>query len=83
MQPAFLFVAAGMAYKLFTKDLPPTPSIRTMVYYTTLLFVLGVLLRLIPYNPALEHPRDSRTKHSGGMTPFVETVRKSPVCRSL
>jgi hypothetical protein len=29
MQPAFLLVAAGTAYKLFTKDLP---SIRTMVY---------------------------------------------------
>jgi Zn-dependent protease len=52
-QPAFLLVAAGMTYRLFTKDLPSTPSTRTMVYYITLLFALGALLKLIPLQPHL------------------------------
>jgi Zn-dependent protease len=50
-QAAFLLVAAGMTYRLFTKDEPETPSTQTMVYYTALLFALGALLRIIPFQP--------------------------------
>ena len=50
-QKVFLFVAAGMAYRLFTKDVPEEPSTRTMVFYMGLLFVLGALLRVIPMQP--------------------------------
>jgi len=50
-QKVFLFVAAGMVYRLFTKDVPEEPSTRTMVFYMTLLFLLGVLLKVIPLQP--------------------------------
>lgn len=47
-QPIFLLVAAGMTYRVFTKDLPAEPSTRTMVFYTALLFTLGALLKIAP-----------------------------------
>ncbi len=50
-QGVFLFVAAGMLYRLFTRDDPPEPSTRTMVFYIGLLFALGALLKLIPMQP--------------------------------
>ncbi len=50
-QKVFLLVAAGMLYRLFTKDTPEAPSTRTMVAYVVLLFVLGALLRVIPMQP--------------------------------
>lgn len=50
-QGVFLLVAAGMAYRLFTKDLPAEPSTRTMVFYIVLLFALGALLKVIPMQP--------------------------------
>ncbi|WP_263382484.1 site-2 protease family protein [Granulicella arctica] len=50
-QKVFLLVAAGMAYRLFTKDVPEQPSTRTMVFYMVLLFVLGALLKVIPMQP--------------------------------
>lgn len=50
-QKVFLFVAAGMAYRLFTRDVPEEPSTRTMVFYMALLFLLGVLLKVIPLQP--------------------------------
>ena len=50
-QKVFLFVAAGMVYRLFTKDAAEEPSTRTMVGYLLLLFVLGALLAVIPMQP--------------------------------
>jgi Zn-dependent protease len=50
-QTVFLFVAAGMAYRLFTRDAAEEPSTRTMVGYVLLLFALGALLRVIPMQP--------------------------------
>lgn len=47
-QPIFLLVAAGMTYRVFTKDLPAEPSTRTMIFYTALLFALGALLKMAP-----------------------------------
>lgn len=50
-QKVFLLVAAGMVYRLFTRDIPGEPSTRTMVFYVVLLFLLGALLRVIPMQP--------------------------------
>lgn len=50
-QGALLIVAAGMFYRLFTKDQPAEPSTRTMVFYTTLLFALAALLQIVPFQP--------------------------------
>ena len=50
-QGVFLFVAAGMAYRLFTRDGAEEPSTRTMVFYMGLLFVLGAMLKVIPLQP--------------------------------
>jgi Zn-dependent protease len=50
-QGVFLLVAAGMTYRLFTHDTPAEPSTRTMVAFTVLLFILGVLLKTIPMQP--------------------------------
>jgi Zn-dependent protease len=47
-QPLFLLVAAGAAYRAFTKDLPPTPSYGVAVYYLLLLVGLGFLMQLAP-----------------------------------
>ncbi len=44
----FLFLAAGLAWRLFTKDEPAEASNRTMVYYLLLLFALGAFLRIVP-----------------------------------
>lgn len=52
-QMVFLLVAAGMLYRLFTKDVPTEPSTRTMVFYVVLLFVLGALLKVIPMQPGV------------------------------
>ena len=50
-QKVFLFVAAGMVYRLFTRDAAEVPSTRTMVGYLLLLFTLGALLTVIPMQP--------------------------------
>ena len=50
-QKVFLLVAAGMIYRLFTRDEPSAPSTRTMVFFVVLLFALGVLLKVIPMQP--------------------------------
>jgi Zn-dependent protease len=47
----FLLVAAGMTFRLFTHDVPTQPSTRTMIFYTTLLFALAALLKIIPFQP--------------------------------
>ena len=44
----FLFIAAGMAWRLFTGTAPESPSSATMVRYTLLLFLLGALMGLAP-----------------------------------
>ena len=44
----FLFLAAGIAWRLFTKDEPAEASNQTMVYYLLLLFALGAFLRIVP-----------------------------------
>jgi Zn-dependent protease len=47
-QPLFLLVAAGAAYRVFTQDLPPTPSYGVAVYYLLVLVGLGFLMQLAP-----------------------------------
>lgn len=44
----FLFIAAGMAWRLFTGAAPESPSSATMIRYTLLLFALGALMGLVP-----------------------------------
>ncbi len=44
----FLFLAAGITWRLFTKDEPAEASNTTMVYYLLLLFTLGAFLRIVP-----------------------------------
>ncbi len=44
----FLFLAAGLAWRLFTKDEPAQASNKTMMYYLLLLFALGAFLRIVP-----------------------------------
>ena len=55
----FFFVAAGVAWRLFTKDKPQEPDWSTWLYYVALLIALGVLLHATPNtvgNPALIRP---------------------------
>jgi Zn-dependent protease len=47
-QPLFLLVAAGAAYRIFTKDVPASPSYGVAVYYLLLLVGLGFLMQLAP-----------------------------------
>jgi Zn-dependent protease len=44
----FFVVAAGIVYRLFTKDLPPTPSPAIATYYVALLVGLGAVVYLMP-----------------------------------
>ncbi len=44
----FLFIAAGMAWRVFTGDAPEKPSSATMVRYMALLFLLGSLMFVVP-----------------------------------
>jgi Zn-dependent protease len=50
-QPAFLLVAAGAAYRVFTKDLPAAPDRAVLVYYLLVLAGLGFLIGLAPPLP--------------------------------
>jgi Zn-dependent protease len=47
-QPLFLLVAAGAAYRLFTKDIPQAPSYGATAYYLIVLTALGYLIALAP-----------------------------------
>jgi Zn-dependent protease len=47
-QGVLLFLAAGMAWRMFTKDVPEKAGSRTMVFYLALLFALGAFLRIVP-----------------------------------
>lgn len=44
----FVLVAAGFAYRLFTKDLPPMPSPAISTYFVGVLACLALLLYVIP-----------------------------------
>jgi Zn-dependent protease len=44
----FLFIAAGIAWRLFMGPAPESPSSATMIRYTLLLFALGALMGLVP-----------------------------------
>jgi Zn-dependent protease len=54
-QPLFLLVAAGAAYRIFTKDIPATPSHGATVYYLILLAALGYLITLAPLPSAAQN----------------------------
>jgi Zn-dependent protease len=47
-QPLLLLVAAGAAYRAFTKDQPAVPSHATTVYYLAILAGLGYVIHLAP-----------------------------------
>lgn len=47
-EAAFLFLAGGAAWRLFTRDIPPVTSIRTAVYFIGLMCFLGMVLRFVP-----------------------------------
>jgi Zn-dependent protease len=51
-QPTFLLVAGGAAYRVFTKDLPATPSRGATVYYLMVLAALGYVIKLAPPLPS-------------------------------
>ncbi len=44
----FLFIAAGMTYRMFTNDTPETDSTATLAGYLALLFALGAILYVVP-----------------------------------
>jgi Zn-dependent protease len=44
----FLFIAAGMAWRVFTGTAPETPSSATMIRMMLLLFALGALMWVVP-----------------------------------
>jgi len=50
-QPALLLVAAGAAYRVFTKDVPAAPNRAVMVYYLLVLAALGFVMGLAPPLP--------------------------------
>jgi Zn-dependent protease len=54
-QPLFLLVAAGAAYRIFTKDIPEAPSHGATVYYLIVLAALGYLITLAPLPSAAQN----------------------------
>jgi hypothetical protein len=45
---AFYLVAAGMLWRLFTKDLPAEPSRRIIAYFLLVLSGLALVMWLVP-----------------------------------
>jgi len=50
-QPALLLVAAGAAYRVFTKDAPAAPDRAVLVYYLLVLAALGFVMGVVPPLP--------------------------------
>jgi Zn-dependent protease len=50
-QPAFLLVAGGAGYRVFSKDIPEEPSHTAMAYYLLVLAALGYIIKLAPMLP--------------------------------
>jgi Zn-dependent proteases len=44
----FFLVAIGAAYRIFTKDIPPNPSLATSAYYAGILVCLGLIMWMVP-----------------------------------
>jgi hypothetical protein len=44
----FFLVAAGATYRILTKDMPPSPSRSTSLYYAALLIALGFVMWALP-----------------------------------
>ena len=44
----FLFIGAGMAWRMFTNDAPEENSVGTLTYYLALLIALGAFLYFVP-----------------------------------
>jgi Zn-dependent protease len=44
----FFLVAIGAGYRIFTKDLPPKPSLATSIYFALVLIGLGLILKIVP-----------------------------------
>ena len=49
----FLFLAAGMVWRMFTRDTPEEQSVGTLAAYLALLFALGAVLYFVPTPGAL------------------------------
>ena len=47
-QGVLLFLAAGLGWRMFTKDEPAEASTGTMVYFLLLLFALAAFLKIVP-----------------------------------
>lgn len=47
-QGVLLFLAAGLGWRMFTRDEPADASTGTMVYFLLLLFALAAFLRIVP-----------------------------------
>ena len=47
-EPIFFAVAAGAAWRLFTKDIPPEPSPLTTAYFVVVLTCLGIVMWMMP-----------------------------------
>ena len=54
-QPLFLLVAAGAAYRVFSKDIPAAPSHAATAYYLVLLAALGYLIQMAPLPASAGH----------------------------
>jgi len=50
-QPAFLLVAGGAGYRVFSEDIPEEPSHTAMAYYLLVLAALGYIIKLAPMLP--------------------------------
>lgn len=53
-QGVYFLVAAGLAYRLFTKDFPVETSWKTTAYFAVLLVMLGVVMKVAPVPPLPE-----------------------------